>query len=95
MLGAFLVLGVGPYLYMEDLLRLDRCRPLQPAHLSPALADVVTPLQWREWDRCLASHPDQRFREYVVGGIRDASGGSHMSQPSLEQRRSIATPTKS
>ena len=71
MLGVFFVLGVGPYLYMEDLLLLDRCRHLQPAYLSPALADVVTPLQWREWDRCLASHPDERFREYVVGGIRD------------------------
>ena len=70
LLGEF-VLGVGPYLYMEDLLRLDRCRPQEPVRLSPALEDVVTPLKWRECDWCLASHPDQRFREYVVGGIRD------------------------
>jgi len=28
------------------------------------------PLHWQEWDRCLASHPDQCFRQYIVDGIR-------------------------
>jgi hypothetical protein len=31
---------------------------------------VTTPLNWREWDSALATHPDQRFRNYIVSGIR-------------------------
>ena len=27
---------------------------------------VTTPLQSSEWDRALESHPDQRFRKYIV-----------------------------
>lgn len=31
---------------------------------------IHTPLVWQEWDRCLATHPDQRLRRYIVDGIR-------------------------
>jgi len=31
---------------------------------------VATPLVWEEWDRELQHHPDQRFRSYIVQGIR-------------------------
>ena len=31
---------------------------------------MVTPLQWREWDLTLSRHPDRRFRDYIVHGLR-------------------------
>ena len=60
----------GHYKYMEDLVKLDACRAQVPIHLPEPMREVVTPLDWREWDRCLAAHPDQQFREYIVNGIR-------------------------
>lgn len=33
--------------------------------------EITTPLNWREWDWELRDHPDQRFREYIVNGIRN------------------------
>ena len=58
------------HVYMEDLLRLDAGRPIEPSRLPPGMEVVDTPLDWREWDRCLERHPDQRFRSYIVSGIR-------------------------
>ena len=31
---------------------------------------MSTPLVWEEWDRALRNHPDQRFKDYIIGGIR-------------------------
>ena len=56
---------------MEDLLQLDACHPLTPAYLPQGFQDVDTPLNWREWDHCLALHPDQQFQSYIGNGIRD------------------------
>lgn len=65
------VSGVGAYEYMEDLLSLDACRPPnKDRELPRGLQEIVTPLDWREWDKALARHPDQRFRKYLVDGIR-------------------------
>ena len=55
---------------MDDLLQLERCRSITPSCLPPQMEMVSTSLDWREWDRSLASHPDQRFRSYIVNGIR-------------------------
>ena len=55
---------------MDDLLRMDHCRPEVPTRLPTAMEQILTPLNWREWDRCLMAHPDQRFRTYIVEGIR-------------------------
>ena len=55
---------------MEDLRHLDACRPEVPTDMPSPMKEVVTPLTWQEWDRELASHPDQKFREYVVNGLR-------------------------
>ena len=41
-----------------------------PTRLPPRLEEVHTPLPWREWDRSLASHPDQSFRAYIRDGLR-------------------------
>ena len=56
---------------MEDLLTLDRCRPSSGSYRLPlGFESVTTPLVWREWDRCLVNHPDQRFCRYIVEGIQ-------------------------
>ena len=34
------------------------------------MQQIVTPLDWRAWDRRLQSHPDQRFRHYITQGIK-------------------------
>ena len=34
------------------------------------MSDVLTPLDWQEWESAVADHPDQKFKEYVVNGIR-------------------------
>ena len=60
----------GPYPYTNDLLQLDACRPKSPTRLPPRLEEVRSPLPWREWDRSLVAHPDQRFRAYLVDGLR-------------------------
>ena len=68
---------LGPYRYMEGLLKLDASR----SRISPfkefgspfkefGSQLLQTPLQWQEWDRSLAAHPNQRFRSYIVNGIR-------------------------
>ena len=58
------------YKYMEDLLKLDGCRPngKSPAWLG---SEVTTPLVWEEWNDALRHHPDQRFRTYITEGIRN------------------------
>lgn len=63
-------MSTGGYKYMDDLLRMDHCRPEVPTRLPTAMEQILTPLNWREWDRCLMAHPDQRFRTYIVEGIR-------------------------
>ena len=52
---------------MDDLLQLEA---YPPQHTSVLMHEVLTPLNWREWDRILAMHPDQQFRAYIVSGIR-------------------------
>lgn len=64
--------GGERYEYMEDLLAMDVCRPPDSARrLPPELRGITTPLNWREWDTALMNHPDQRFRDYIVNGIRE------------------------
>ena len=55
---------------MDDLVLLDACRPVVPTRLPPCMEEVHCPLPWHEWDRCLATHPDQRFRRYISDGLR-------------------------
>ena len=58
------------YKYMDDLLQLDSYT--SPGHkgLPQQMQTVHSPLQWQVWDRCLKDHPDQRFRRYIVEGIK-------------------------
>lgn len=43
---------------------------VQQCPLGSHLEEVHTPLPWREWDRILASHPDQDFRSYIRDALR-------------------------
>ena len=56
---------------MEDLSALDACRPPDASKELPPGLREVTPLDWREWDKVLAAHPNQRFREYSEGYQRE------------------------
>ena len=58
------------YRYMEDLLKLDACRPPSNWRTNENLSGSVSPLRWEVWDDFLESYPDQRFRDYIVDGIR-------------------------
>ena len=64
-----LLFPIEPYMYMEHLAVLDSMQaPLRV--LPPSLCAIVTPLKWAAWDSQLSTHPDQRFRSYIVNGIR-------------------------
>ena len=60
----------GLYTYMEDLIHLEACHPLETPILTPAFQGGSSPLRWEEWDAGLRTHPDQRFRQYIVNRIR-------------------------
>ena len=60
----------GTYEYMSDLAYFNTCHPSSPCELPPKMREIVTPLVWEAWDRELASHPDQNFRQYIVDRIR-------------------------
>ena len=58
----------GNYLYTQDLLALDSHRPLRDSSTSGAQYD--SPLVWERWAQLLEHHPDRRFVEYILTGIR-------------------------
>ena len=55
---------------MDDLRAMDAYRPHTPSTLPVSMQEINTPLCWQAWDKCLAAHPDQEFRQYIVQGIR-------------------------
>ena len=77
----------GLYPYTEDLQELDACRLECPVVLPQYLRQVVTPLCWEQWDQVLAAHPDQRFRRYVVEGVRNGFRVGCTKEPSGGIRR--------
>ena len=38
--------------------------------MPTALSTDTSPLDWQEWAKALAAHPDKQFAEYIVNGIR-------------------------
>ena len=58
------------YPYLEDLLRLERGRKVPPCKVPTELTPYPSTLWWRDWGECLAGHPDRRFAEYIVNGVR-------------------------
>ena len=80
-------------------MRLDACRPSPGTLIPGTLQSIQTPLRWAEWDRHLESHPDQKFREFIVKGIREGfrigfdysreCRASRRNMPSAEERAEV------
>ena len=58
-------------MYMEDLSKIDTLIPPKDLRVPPGVDVVTTPLRWSAWERELASHPDRKFRSYIVEGVRE------------------------
>ena len=65
------LLPTDTYAYMEDLMRMDACRPSLGTLTPVTFRAIRIPLHWAEWDWQLESHPDQKFRGLIVKGIRE------------------------
>ena len=73
--------------YIMSVSELDACRLECPVVLPQYLKQVVTTLRWEERDRALAAHPDQRFRRYVIEGVRNGFSVGCTKEPSGGIRR--------
>ena len=60
------------YQYTEDLCGLDQCR-WRPGKgtVQERLLGVCLPLNPEQWEVMLAKHPDKRFVDYLLEGIKD------------------------
>lgn len=56
---------------MRQLERLEERIPLHPVPRHERWAAVTTPLDWRIWGQRLQDHPDVRFINYIVTGLRE------------------------
>ena len=63
--------GRGRYIYMNDLLELDRRRPSGVSTLPEGVGAIATPLRWEVWAKDLRDLPDREYARYIVEGIRD------------------------
>ena len=63
----------APYSYMSQLLALEACMlSAEPKGQMPAaVGHICTPLIYHEWEKGLQNHPDKRFRDYILSGIRN------------------------
>ena len=72
--------GTRGYPYTEDVLALDRC--VGQSTVPPMLSAVTTPLNVDAWASMLARHPDRRYAEYIVRGLREGFRiGADRSRP--------------
>ena len=58
------------YLYIDELLSLQSCSAQPPKAVPATLKGNPSPLRWQDWEYALADHPDRRFADYIVMGIR-------------------------
>ena len=64
----------GAYVYMAHLRAIDGKRTVGPAAAWPDIqgwSQIMTPMVASEWERLLASHPDDAYSAYLVRGLRD------------------------
>ena len=59
------------YPYSEKLLSLAKCIPLTPSQHLEQLAGITSPFCWQSWQFALRSHPDKKFANYIVEGIKE------------------------
>ena len=84
--------SVGKYSYMEDLRKLDSCRPVPSVAASASLPSewwrINTPLKWVKWEFFLRDHPDRDFARYIIEGLRNGF------RIGFEYTRHACTPAK-
>ena len=56
---------------MDELVELESRRKGARVTVPAMLTTYPSPLQWQDWDDCLANHPDRRFAAYITNGIRE------------------------
>ena len=61
----------GRYIYMDDLLKLDACRPPQAITVPPRVDSINIPLHLEVWRVELKDHPDEVYVRYILSGIKD------------------------
>ena len=61
--------------------------------VSTMLTTYSSPLKWRDWDDCLANHPDRRFAANITNGIREGFqiGYDYRSQSSVRRQPATCT----
>ena len=64
----FLCCAAG-YPYTDDLLALDRCRSEGTPYTSRVT--TTTPLNISAWEEMMRLHPDRRYAEYLVRGLKE------------------------
>lgn len=79
------------YPYTNQLLELDRCRPISSGALTPQLQHIETPAWVLVWQESLQKHPDQQFTEYITHGLSHGFriGFQHESHKLLQQGRNL------
>ena len=50
---------------------LQACTTRHPAPVLAKLQTHSSPLRWRDWQTALSMHPDRRFTDFIVPGVRD------------------------
>ena len=50
---------------------LEGCKRTVKAVIPTVLLTNPSPLDWQEWEKHLASHPDRALADYVVHGLHD------------------------
>ena len=65
--------SIGTYAYTADLCALGSARPPEVYTILPELEGMQSPLTDRrqQWQECLSAHPDKRFVDYILDGIKE------------------------
>ena len=61
----------GKYSYTNQLLALDRCKPLNRKPLPRECQQIVTPLKWKNWFQALRDHHDREYVGYIIKGLQE------------------------
>ena len=69
--------SIGTYAYTADLCALGSARPPEVYTILPELEGMQSPLTDRrqQWQECLSAHPDKRFVDYILDGIKGGLPG--------------------
>ena len=61
----------GKYSYTNQLLALDKCKPLKRKPLQRECQQIVTPLKWENWFQAWRDHHDREYVGYIIKGLQE------------------------